>query len=56
MANAGSICLHTGGVTDSYRDALDPFLNGLGLLPFSNGVHDDYEGQPRRAAYLRFVG
>lgn len=54
-ASAGSICWHTGGVTDSYRDSLDPFTDGLGLLPYSNGVHDDYSGQPRRRAYRQFV-
>lgn len=54
-ASAGSLCWHVGGPTDSYRDALDPFLDGLGLLPFSNGVHDDFAGQPRRAVYRAMV-
>ncbi len=31
VAKAGSICWHTGGVTDSYRDGIDPFTDGLGL-------------------------
>lgn len=53
--SAGSLCWHTGGPTDSYRDGLDPFLDGLGLLPYSNGVHDDFAGQPRRAAYRRMA-
>jgi peptidase E len=53
--SAGSVCWHTGGPTDSYRDALDPFLDGLGFLPYSNGVHDDFAGQPRRPAYRRMV-
>ena len=54
-ASAGSICWHLGGPTDSYRDALDPCRDGLGLLPFSNGVHDDFPEQPRRATYRRLV-
>ena len=53
--SAGSVCWHTGGPTDSYRDALDPFEDGLGFLPYSNGVHDDFAGQPRRAVYRRMV-
>jgi peptidase E len=39
--SAGSMCWHLGGLTDSFRDALDPVTNGLGFLPGSNGVHDD---------------
>lgn len=54
-ASAGSLWWHLGGPTDSYRDALDPFLDGLGLLPFSNGVHDDFTDQPRRGAYRSLV-
>ncbi len=54
-ASAGSLCWHVGGPTDSYRDALDPFVDGLALLPFSNGVHDDFPDQPRRAAYRSMV-
>jgi peptidase E len=54
-ASAGSLCWHIGGPTDSYRDALDPFTDGLGLLPFSNGVHDDFPDQPRRAVYRSMV-
>ena len=44
-SSAGSVCWHVGGPTDSFRDALDPFLDGLGFLPYSNGVHDDFAGQ-----------
>lgn len=54
-ASAGSLCWHLGGPTDSFRDGLDPFADGLGLLPYSNGVHDDFIGQPRREAYRRMV-
>ncbi|HEY8044959.1 MAG TPA: Type 1 glutamine amidotransferase-like domain-containing protein, partial [Streptosporangiaceae bacterium] len=54
-ASAGSLCWHVGGPTDSYRDGLDPFTGGLGLVPYSNGVHDDFPGQPRREAYRALV-
>lgn len=54
-ASAGSLCWHVGGPTDSFGDRLDPFLDGLGLLPFSNGVHDDFTEQPRRATYRALV-
>lgn len=54
-ASAGSLCWHVGGPTDSYRDGLDPFVDGLGLLPFSNGVHDDFPDQPRRDVYRSMV-
>jgi peptidase E len=53
--SAGSVCWHLGGPTDSFRDALDPFADGLGFLPYSNGVHDDFSGQPRRRAYREMV-
>ena len=49
--SAGSLCWHLGGPTDSFRDALDPYTDGLGFLPFSNGVHDDFDEQPRRETY-----
>ncbi|MER7012123.1 peptidase E [Saccharopolyspora sp. NPDC000359] len=45
--SAGSICWHTGGTTDSFGPALRPVTNGLGLLPWSNGVHHDSERQRR---------
>jgi Peptidase family S51 len=45
-ASAGSLCWHTGGPTDSFSDRLDPFTGGLRLVPYSNGVHDDFPGQP----------
>jgi len=54
-ASAGSLCWHTGGPTDSFADSLDAFTDGLGLLPFSKGVHDDFAGQPRRETYRRLV-
>ena len=54
-ASAGSLCWHVGGPTDSFSDRLDPFTGGLGLLPYSNGVHDDFPGQPRRQVYRAMV-
>jgi peptidase E len=53
--SAGSVCWHLGGVTDSFSDALDPITNGLGFLPYSNGVHDDLADQPRRTRYRELV-
>lgn len=45
--SAGSICWHLGGTTDSFGPALRPVTNGMGLLPWSNGVHYDSEPQRR---------
>jgi len=45
--SAGSICWHRGGTTDSFGPDLRPVTNGLGLVPFSNGVHYDSEEQRR---------
>ncbi|MCM0620186.1 Type 1 glutamine amidotransferase-like domain-containing protein [Nocardioides bruguierae] len=45
--SAGSICWHAGGTTDSFGPDLRPVTNGLGLVPFSNGVHYDSEPQRR---------
>jgi len=56
VPTAGSLCWHLGGPTDSFRDGLDPFTDGLGFLPYSNGVHDDFAGQPRRRVYRDMVG
>ncbi len=53
--SAGSICWHQGGTTDSFSDDLDPFTDGIGLLPYSNGVHDDFPDQPRREKYRQMV-
>src|SRR3984885_4047722 len=50
--SAGSLCWHTGGPTDSFRDSLDPFTGGLAFLPYSNGAHDD---QPRRTAFRELI-
>jgi peptidase E len=54
--SAGSLCWHVGGPTDSFGDDLTPFTDGLGLLPYSNGVHDDLADQPRRQVLRDLVG
>ncbi|MGN6608108.1 MAG: Type 1 glutamine amidotransferase-like domain-containing protein [Jatrophihabitans sp.] len=53
--SAGSICWHIGGTTDSFGPDLRPVTDGLGLLPFSNGVHYDSEEQ-RRPLFQRLIG
>lgn len=53
-SGAGSQCWHAGGPTDSWSEELLPFRGGLGLLPFSNGVHHASPGR-RRAPYRRMV-
>jgi peptidase E len=45
--SAGSICWHVGGPTDSYGPELRLAPNGLGFLPYGNGVHYDSEDQRR---------
>jgi len=45
--SAGSICWHVGGTTDSFGPDLRAVDNGLGLLPYANGVHYDSEEQRR---------
>ncbi|HMG63113.1 MAG TPA: peptidase E [Streptosporangiaceae bacterium] len=53
--SAGSLCWHRGGPTDSFGDSLAAFTDGLGLLPYSNGVHDALGDQPRRRVYREYV-
>ncbi|WP_048471465.1 peptidase E [Mycolicibacterium chlorophenolicum] len=53
--SAGSICWHAGGTTDSFGPQLQPVTNGLGFLPYANGVHYDSEDQ-RRPLLQRLVG
>ena len=53
--SAGSICWHVGGPTDSFGPTLQPVTNGLGLLPYGNGVHYDSEAQ-RRPLVHELVG
>ena len=45
--SAGSICWHEGGTTDSFGSQLQLVRNGLGFLPYGNGVHYDSEEQRR---------
>jgi peptidase E len=53
--SAGSLCWHTGGTTDSFGPELRAVTNGLGLLPYANGVHYDSEEQ-RRPLLHELVG
>jgi len=52
--SAGSLCWHVGGTTDSFGPELRTITNGLGLLPYGNGVHYDSEEQ-RRPLVQRLV-
>lgn len=52
--SAGSICWHTGGTTDSFGVDLRPVTNGLGFLPYSNGVHYDSE-ERRRPLFQQLI-
>jgi peptidase E len=52
--SAGSICWYVGGTTDSFGPDLRPVTNGLGLLPYANGVHHDSEEQ-RRPLFHRLI-
>lgn len=45
--SAGSICWFQGGTTDSFGPELAAVTNGLGLLPYANGVHYDSEARRR---------
>lgn len=45
--SAGSICWHAGGTTDSFGPELRPVTDGLGFVPYANGVHYDSEDQRR---------
>ena len=53
--SAGSLCWHVGGTTDSFGPTLQPVTNGLGMLPYGNGVHYDSEAQ-RRPLLHELVG
>lgn len=48
--SAGSICWHVGGTTDSFGHELRAVTNGLGFLPYGNGVH--YDSEQRRRPLL----
>ena len=53
--SAGSICWHVGGTTDSFGPQLRPVTDGLGFVPYANGVHYNSEDQ-RRPLLHRLVG
>lgn len=53
--SAGSICWHLGGTTDSFGPDLRAVTDGLGLLPYGNGVHHDSE-ERRRPTMHALVG
>jgi peptidase E len=53
--SAGSICWHVGGTTDSFGPQLRPVTDGLGFVPYANGVHYDSEDQ-RRPLLHKLVG
>ncbi len=53
--SAGSICWFAGGTTDSFGPRLRAVTDGLGLLPYGNGVHYDSEGG-RRPLVHELVG
>lgn len=52
--SAGSICWHVGGTTDSFGPSLRAYTDGLGFLPYANGVHYDSEEQ-RRPLFQRLI-
>ncbi|HLG61318.1 MAG TPA: peptidase E [Ktedonosporobacter sp.] len=52
--SAGSICWHTGGTTDSFGVELRAVTNGLGFVPYSNGVHYDSE-ERRRPLFQKLI-
>jgi peptidase E len=52
--SAGSICWFEGGTTDSFGPQLRAVTNGLGFLPYANGVHYDSESR-RRPVVHRLV-
>ncbi|WP_031167775.1 peptidase E [Streptosporangium roseum] len=45
--SAGALCWHVGGNTDSFGPTLRTWSDGLGLLPYSCGVHYNSESQRR---------
>jgi peptidase E len=52
--SAGSICWHVGGTTDSFGPDLRAVTDGLGFVPYANGVHYDTEEQ-RRPTFQRLI-
>lgn len=53
--SAGSLCWHLGGTTDSFGPTLQAVTNGLGFLPYANGVHYDSEAQRRPALHRLLI-
>lgn len=53
--SAGSVCWHVGGTTDGFGLPLQPVLDGMGFLPYSNSPHYDSEPE-RRPTFQRLVG
>ncbi|MFG1701675.1 Type 1 glutamine amidotransferase-like domain-containing protein [Nonomuraea sp. M3C6] len=49
--SAGALCWHVGGNTDSFGPDLRVWAEGLGLLPYSCGVH--YNAEPQRRPLLQ---
>lgn len=49
--SAGALCWHAGGNTDSFGPDLRTLKDGLGLLPYSCGVH--YDSDPQRRTLLQ---
>ncbi|MGD1223990.1 Type 1 glutamine amidotransferase-like domain-containing protein [Streptomyces krungchingensis] len=45
--SAGSLCWFRGGTTDSFGPELRPLTDGLGYLPYGNGVHYDSDAGRR---------
>jgi peptidase E len=54
--SAGSICWHAGGITDSFGPDLKPVTDGLGFVPYSNGVHYDSEVMRRPTFHNLIAG
>ncbi|MFI6497228.1 Type 1 glutamine amidotransferase-like domain-containing protein [Nonomuraea typhae] len=49
--SAGALCWHVGGNTDSFGPDLRVWAEGMGLLPYSCGVH--YNAEPQRRPLLQ---
>lgn len=49
--SAGSMCWHIGGATDSFGPELRVTTDGLGFLPYANGVH--YGVNPLRRELIK---
>lgn len=50
--SAGSLCWHTGAITDSYG-GIHGVADGLGLVPYANAVH--YGEGGRRSVFHQFI-